>query len=352
MKKLFGLLVLLAISVCTNAQDVIVKKDGSTILSKVLEVTPNIIKYKKQSNLDGPTYTMNLSDVLSVNYANGEKEIFNEALQTSNQEKNANANQEDYFINDGIISEYNDRTVISKLKNSKKQAKWVYRLLKVHPSSVAGNSNGRLHITTKQTKDLASTVASFCLSIENTSNEMMYVDLGSSTFRQLKSANTYYLNSSTTTSKSSNGGASVNMGSIASILGVGGALGTLASGTTVGGGKSSGTSTTVYAERIITIPPHSVYNLKAKDFYNSMLVNPYKKDFLIGDRFNYPYPEDPKDTPWEFIVSYAMENDLNEMKKLDLYLYIAEEISVEASWDKCFEKPSGFTPIHYYYRVK
>lgn len=39
-------------------QDVIVKKDGSTILSKVLEINPSDIKYKKFSNPNGPTYTI------------------------------------------------------------------------------------------------------------------------------------------------------------------------------------------------------------------------------------------------------------------------------------------------------
>lgn len=59
------------------AQDVIVKKDGSTILSKVEEVSDTQVKYKKHSNLNGPTYTVNVSDLQCINYENGEKETFN-----------------------------------------------------------------------------------------------------------------------------------------------------------------------------------------------------------------------------------------------------------------------------------
>ena len=44
------------VAINASAQDVIVKKDGSTILSKVLEVSSTDIKYKKFSNPDGPTY--------------------------------------------------------------------------------------------------------------------------------------------------------------------------------------------------------------------------------------------------------------------------------------------------------
>ena len=58
------------------AQDVIVRKDGSTIISKVLEVNQSDVKYKKHSNLNGPTYTINKSDILSINYENGEKEKY------------------------------------------------------------------------------------------------------------------------------------------------------------------------------------------------------------------------------------------------------------------------------------
>ena len=65
------------------AQDVVVKKDGSTILAKVLEVNQDNIKYKKFSNQNGPTYTINLSDVMSVNYENGEKEDYSNSSNTN-----------------------------------------------------------------------------------------------------------------------------------------------------------------------------------------------------------------------------------------------------------------------------
>ena len=68
---------LLICSANISAQDVIVKKDGSTIISKVLEVNIADIKYKKFSNLNGPTYTISKSDVMAINYKNGEKDVFN-----------------------------------------------------------------------------------------------------------------------------------------------------------------------------------------------------------------------------------------------------------------------------------
>lgn len=79
MKILKLLALLLSILCCvnlSNAQDVIVKKDNSTILSKVIKISPTEIEYKKWSNLDGPIYTINKSEVSSINYQNGEIDKF------------------------------------------------------------------------------------------------------------------------------------------------------------------------------------------------------------------------------------------------------------------------------------
>ena len=54
--KLSMIMFLLCISGMATAQDVILKKDNSTILSKVLEINSIEIKYKKWSNQDGPLW--------------------------------------------------------------------------------------------------------------------------------------------------------------------------------------------------------------------------------------------------------------------------------------------------------
>lgn len=54
--KYFLFLLLSFFSVGASAQDVIVKKNGSTILCKILEVGTSEVKYKKHSNPKGPTY--------------------------------------------------------------------------------------------------------------------------------------------------------------------------------------------------------------------------------------------------------------------------------------------------------
>lgn len=78
MKKflLLSFLACILASVSANAQDVIVKTDNSTILSKVEEISAESIKYRKWDNLDGPVYVLNISEVISINYSNGTMETF------------------------------------------------------------------------------------------------------------------------------------------------------------------------------------------------------------------------------------------------------------------------------------
>lgn len=81
MKKIMFFLMLIVSVLTASAQDVIVKKDGSTILSKVLEIGSTEVKYKKWNNLNGPIYTIFKSEIQVINYHNGLKETFTNARQ-------------------------------------------------------------------------------------------------------------------------------------------------------------------------------------------------------------------------------------------------------------------------------
>ncbi len=52
-------------------QDIIYKKDGSEIRSKVIEITLTTVKYKKLENLSGPSYDILKNEVQKIVYENG-----------------------------------------------------------------------------------------------------------------------------------------------------------------------------------------------------------------------------------------------------------------------------------------
>ena len=111
MKKSLLLLLLFLCPVLASAQDVIVKNDGSTILSKVLEITSTEVKYKKFSNLEGPTYSLTKTDVQAINYENGEKDTF-----TSTESPSIQSTQEVNYAQ--VIDANDDRRVPDRMHMS------------------------------------------------------------------------------------------------------------------------------------------------------------------------------------------------------------------------------------------
>jgi len=100
MKHLLFLLLFLC-STSVFAQDVIVKKDGSTALCRVVELTESEIIYKKWSDLNGSNYVMERSVASTINYENGKKINLSE---TTNLYQPGNQN-------DGI-QRYNDKALL------------------------------------------------------------------------------------------------------------------------------------------------------------------------------------------------------------------------------------------------
>ena len=71
-KGLISLLFLLSCGVWdAAAQDLIVKKDGTNVEAKVLEIGEKDIKYKKASHLDGPTYLVSVANVVYIRFEDG-----------------------------------------------------------------------------------------------------------------------------------------------------------------------------------------------------------------------------------------------------------------------------------------
>ncbi len=77
MKQLLVFLFFLC-ATSVSAQDVIVKKDGSTIVCRVVELTATEITYKKWSDLNGSNYVMERSAASAINYEDGKKVRFSE----------------------------------------------------------------------------------------------------------------------------------------------------------------------------------------------------------------------------------------------------------------------------------
>lgn len=120
MKNLLVLLLLLC-SASVSAQDVIVKKDGSTIVCRVVEVTATEITYKKWSELNGSNYVMDKSLASGINYESGRKDTFSA---TESLYKPNNQNNGEQAMNDKALLKLDKKArTPQKVKTLKKTAK-------------------------------------------------------------------------------------------------------------------------------------------------------------------------------------------------------------------------------------
>lgn len=76
MKTLIATSLSLILSFTAFSQDTLFKRNGEVILGKVTEINKTDIKYKKNNNPDGPTYSIGIDDVTMIEYKNGSKDVF------------------------------------------------------------------------------------------------------------------------------------------------------------------------------------------------------------------------------------------------------------------------------------
>lgn len=370
-------------AVAMYAQDVIVKKDGSTILAKVTKVSDKEVEYKKYKSNSDRLYSISIPEVMAINYEDGEKETFDNV---SKEEKPQNTNSEGQqsiiqitpdklsanakAANDVLIARYNAPVEITieekqKKKVGVKEARYAKAIYGVKSNSVLSNDELEINIllgTLEKYKknDPYEWRECHCLDnpaillkIHNKSNKMLYIDLGNTFFVSMGNAFCYYVPTSTTTTNSSSNGGSVNLGSIAGALGVGGAAGTLASGINVGGGSSSSTTSTTYAQRVIALPPMSYVDLPAQFMFEHKLgviskglVSEFQVVYLYYPEVNFPknsekgpmkfgdryfYTEEQSPVNFSCVVSYSFAENCSSLNSMTSNLYLKELIGDDSS---------------------
>lgn len=369
MKEYIVLSMLLIVALSVVAQDVVVKKDGSTILVKVLEVNQDNIKYKKHSNPNGPTYIIDLDEVLSVNYENGEKDDFNLG---SNEEK-----QKEHVY--GLIektADYNNNTIIAQhnriyqIKNDKgKQnalAKYCLIFLGAKSSSIMSNEDIEMkfvrRIISNPSYSILDAYPIYYISIRNKTDRTIYIDKGNC-FRLYNNGKYYiYYNDSeqTTVNDGRSSGVSVGIGSIAGVLGIGGAIGELANGVNIGGGSSYSVSTTYSSTRIIAVPPHANVNLTEEKWIKTRkgsLINDSKyKQIEAAETFERIESEikikrglvkfgeslvyNEINSPWkrEYIITYSHDSNFSVHSTMRTELYLHQIIGCSSNFNFNYDK--------------
>lgn len=293
--------------------------------------------------------------------------------------KISDLSDEEREANEALIAKYNKKLILNrdnlplKEKDKDKDAKEGISCYGIKSTSILCNKDiellfiagymerqkGSYYFYEKNqiTKDLMFfPYPAFAVIIKNNSNSTLYIDLANS-FHVSMNGNSfsYYTPSSTTQTSSQQKGAGVNLGAISNALGINGVVGTLAQGINVGGGSTSGSSTTSYAQRVIAIAPNSTYNLAAHtilgettqqimgNIYPSEAHRPllYDKETRvsyglitpakIGDCIIYEETISPFTS---IIVAYSHTEDCKNITQIEASVYLKDEIGSTHKYEK------------------
>ena len=324
--------------------------DGTLIKSKVVEITESLLKYKKYSNLDGPVYTIDKKQVLVVHYENGEQESFKEqAQQTVQTQVEEQPIQQEIEVpvadNNATLIEYYNRPVqLCENKVSKKPAKWSFCKFGITEESVLSNSDVEISITVTESYFL-----SYGIEVKNKTDKNVYVDLGNC-FAVEESGYFRSFYDGTTQKTVNNGtvnGGTINLGSVTSALGVGGTVGTLANGITLGSGSQNSLATTYKNERFLTIPPQGVSYVsvyKAAEIKGGLLSSTKYEPLTLGEWFNYGIPYsifkrglvkkgevytyNENNSPYkrDYIITYSDDSNFNSYSKVKFTVFLHQII--------------------------
>lgn len=113
--------------------------------------------------------------------------------------------------------------------------------------------------------------------VYNKTSQVLFLDKANSFAYTNGQPQTLFTNAAYTTGKNTGSGASVNLGSVAGAIGIGGAVGSLLGGVNVGGGNSVTNTTTVYEQRVIAVAPQSLtvlYEWTPTDNLNKQILEP------------------------------------------------------------------------------
>ena len=352
----------------TWAQDRVITKEGDVMEVYRVDLGSTFIYYTLEDKDDAPLQKIAKADVLMIRKKDGTKIDVTAAATATAPAPPAQAGQtaqpgivtlkreeltaEGKAANDALIEKLNCHVELV-LKDSDKEdvgikrAKRGFAILGVKQNSVIANEDIEVGMTLgvmyqEKKVDVFYPLKVYeqfyvnflykphiCFSVKNKQNKTLYLDLGNTFYVSQGQPVCYYIPTASTTSSGSSGGGSLNLGAVAGALGVGGAVGTLASGISVGGGSSKSTSTTTYSQRVIGIPPYATVQLSPKPLYpdKSYPVFNFSSDceggtMMVGD--NYTYAEETSPLQMSLILAYSETENCERTKSAPINLYIRQ----------------------------
>lgn len=170
------------------------------------------------------------------------------------------------------------------------------------------------------------------IKVTNKTDKTMLIDLGESyCIKGGNEAERLFSNTVTTYSSSTSRGGALNLGAVAGAFGIHGIIGALASGVTVGGTGTEGSSIQIISERYVSIPPYSYRNIRGKGYDKCGAYNDDWKLLTVNADYKLNRQNSPRQT--QYIISYAFDGDEKFSSHRDL-IYVKEIYSKYPGYKK------------------
>lgn len=339
-KSLIFCVCLFCIAINVFADDTIVLRNGDFINAIVTEVSANQVKYKKASNPDGPIYIIDVSDVLSIKYTNGDVDKFEKSSSKSdiNPPQNTVVEATPAEDNEEDKAKYSALPKLN-LKKSNKKSKGFFPIMAFTDSSV---------ISTKEISVIINPEAveyydggwkvkiGYTIMILNKTDDPIYIDRANC-FRRYCDFDTksYFDNIQTTVTHGNSSTSGVGIGN--GHFGVG-----------LGSSSNSSHTESYGVDRILVIGPHSKANLV--DYKYIRLSEKKAKFKTISDieywGFNLPGKSDinqgevqtytENNTPYSnrYYITYSTDQQFQQCYKFNFELFAKYIVGAEMKQSK------------------
>ncbi len=334
MKKFLFLTLSLFVALPLFAQDMIVRRDGSVVQAKIMEVSSSEIKYKRHSNPDGPLFTLKTTEIVSVNYENGEVDHYDQAAEPTPAPAAEPAKPTEPQLvevataanNQALLDRYNNSQVkILKQKTPEKEMKrFYYYKFGFTQNSVLSNQEVEVTYLVNDTKIRFNWIESHRdIRITNKTDKTIYVDLARCFRINLDgSSHTYYDGSrQTSVTNAASTGVNVHLGA----------------GVSIGGGGTNAVTTTYTNERVLAIPPHSHDYISTLKMVGKEIITdgePWKTTFAMPWEVKrwgiYNFTEADSPGRFSYTITYSKDADFSTYSQLKTELYIQQVLGLHS----------------------
>lgn len=335
MKQTLAIILFFTCAFYSFAEDIICFKNGDIVKAEIFEITSSEVKYKKSTNPSGSTYVINKTEILSIQYSNGEIERFNSVENVAAPSASNQVFMSNKFLvpcssdNDSLIYEYNHLLTAKEHPSNKKSH---YYTLKWGITSESILSNEEISIGFYRDYQYPYGVdgnAPYVLYIKNKTDSPIIVDLARC-YRTDRGSTRCFFDSSISTSVSS----SSNSFEVSASL----PLSNIFPGVGFASHSSGGSITSYNPNQIITVPPQGKIELThnklvkiGRNKYRFISVGegfnacPLHKDEILKNTI-YNYSESNSPQKYNYYITYTSVDRPYEYTEIKFTTFVQQII--------------------------